>query len=160
MRAVLLGLVGLALVGCVSAYVEPAASTSTASIVFQRHPSVPRWGHAQALEIVADERCSERRRVKDFVPLGNQEPHAFRVEAGRRQHFHVTTSSTGGAVGQETHTCSNVVSFNAEVGGSYVMSQSYLGARGCAVEITDAETGRRAPEFTAHAYDNACVSIW
>lgn len=153
-------LAALALAGCVTAYVEPTASGSSASMTFARHSSVPRWGHTQILDIVGDARCTTRHRVRDFSPLGSQDPHSFRVEAGTRQYFHMETIQTqGGAYGFTDNTCASIVSYVPEVGRTYAVSQA-KGVRGCSVEITDTATGAAPPSLVVHPYDRNCVQVW
>lgn len=160
MRIVAPTVLFLALVGCVSAYQEPPGSTDDATIVYSRSDSVPRWGHTQLLQIVGDERCSSRNRVKDFVPLGAQEPHAFRVQAQGRKYFMLeTVQTTGGAHGFTDTSCSNVVSFEPKPGRSYGLVQ-HRGAGRCFVEVTDAATGAAEPTLTVHPFERTCVSVW
>lgn len=153
-------LAAIALAGCATAYVEPPASGSSASMTFSRHSSVPRWGHTQILDIVGDARCSTRNRVKDFSPLGSPDPHSFRVAAGARQYLHMETIRTqGGAHGFTDNTCASIVSYVPEAGRTYAVAQSQ-GPRGCAVEITDTATGAVPASLVVHPYDRNCVQVW
>ncbi len=150
----------LTLGGCVTAYVEPPASNESASIIFTRSESVPRWGHTQALQIVSDDRCSSRNRIKEFVPLGSREPYSFRVSASGRQFFMVETSrTTYGAHGFVDATCSNVVSFVPQAGRRYRLTHERR-PEACSVDIVETETGATAPGFTNHPFDRACTSVW
>ncbi len=153
-------LTAIALAGCVTAYTEPPASSSSASLTFTRHSSVPRWGNTQILQIVSDERCTSRNRVKDFIPLGSQDPHTFRVEAGARRYFHFESIHTeGGALGFQDTSCANIVSYVPEAGHSYTMAHVRQ-PRACSVEIVDTATGARPPTLVVHPYDRNCVQVW
>jgi len=150
----------MALGGCATAYTEPPASASSASMTFARHSSVPRWGHTQILQIVSDEHCTSRNRVKDFVPMGSQDPHSFRVEAGARRYFHLETIHTqGGAYGFQDTSCANTVSFVPEAGRAYTLAH-VRGAQACTVELTDTGTGAAPSTLVEHPYDRNCVQVW
>lgn len=118
LRAIVLSVCAMALAGCATAYVEPPASATSASITFARNDTVPRWGHTQILQTASDERCTTRSRIKDFVPMGSQDPHTFRIEAGARRYFVAETiRTTGGAHGFTDATCAGTVSFTPRPGG-------------------------------------------
>ena len=161
MRVLISGLGALALAGCATAYAEPPASTTSASITFMRSETVPRWGHTQILQIASDELCTTRSRVKDFVPMGSQDPHVFRVEAGARRFFVAETiRTTGGAHGFQDATCAGTVSFTPEAGRAYTMTHDYTANGGCAFRIKDAATGETPASVTVHAYDRNCIQVW
>lgn len=149
-----------ALAGCATAYAEPPASASSASVSFARHDSVPRWGNTQILQIVSDEHCTSRNRVKDFVPMGSQDPHSFRVEAGARRYFHLETIQTqGGAHGFSDTTCATLVSYVPEAGRAYSLKHARA-TQGCSVELIDTATGAAPSTLVEHPYDRNCIQVW
>ena len=150
----------IALAGCVTAYAEPPASAPSASMTFTRHSSVPRWGNTQTLQTVSDEHCTARNQVTSFVPLGSQDPHTFRVEAGARRYFHLESIATqGGPLGFQDTTCANVVSYVPEAGHAYTLAHARR-PRACAVEIIDMATGAAPPTLVVHPYDRNCIQVW